>query len=70
VDWGHYTLFDATFQPRLLTVRELEEGLAWLFQELYSAERVRERRRAFYSQSRQGARRRKRNGAKGILRTG
>jgi hypothetical protein len=32
-DWSHYTLFDVTYQPDLLTVAELERG----YRELLSA---------------------------------
>ena len=51
-DWGAATLFDVTYRPAKMTVRELEEGLLELFAQLYTAEAVRRRSRAFRAQVR------------------
>jgi radical SAM superfamily enzyme YgiQ (UPF0313 family) len=51
-DWGGCTLFDVTYRPARMTVRELEEGLQDLFRRLYAPERVRARRRSFHEQAR------------------
>jgi radical SAM superfamily enzyme YgiQ (UPF0313 family) len=45
--WDRCTLFDVNYRPKHMTVDELESGLRWLFQELYSDEMVRERRRRY-----------------------
>jgi radical SAM superfamily enzyme YgiQ (UPF0313 family) len=45
--WERCTLFDVNFQPRNMTVSELESGLRRLVQDLYCEEAVRERRRRF-----------------------
>jgi len=45
--WDKYTLFDATFEPKQMTVAELESGLLWLAKELYSEEATRDRKRSF-----------------------
>jgi radical SAM superfamily enzyme YgiQ (UPF0313 family) len=45
--WECCTLFDVTFQPRGMTVQELEEGLRWLFREIYN-EREYTRRKRYY----------------------
>jgi radical SAM superfamily enzyme YgiQ (UPF0313 family) len=37
-DWSHYTLFDVTYQPDLLTVQELEIGFRQLIQATFSPE--------------------------------
>jgi hypothetical protein len=37
------------FQPARMSVAELEQGLRWLFTELYSKEETDRRRRAFVS---------------------
>lgn len=55
-DWGGCTLFDVTYRPARLTVRELEEGLLHVFHDLYTPERVHARRRRFHAQARAGAR--------------
>lgn len=55
-DWASCTLFDVTYQPARMSVRELEEGLLDLFRRLYTADKVHARRRAFHSQARLGRR--------------
>jgi radical SAM superfamily enzyme YgiQ (UPF0313 family) len=62
-DWGACTLFDVTFRPARMSVRELEEGLMDVFRKLYAPERVHARRRAFHKMARAG-RRRRRGGAR------
>lgn len=49
--WEACTLFDVTFQPKQMSIAELEAGLQWLFRETYSRERTTERQRAFMKQS-------------------
>lgn len=46
-DWDRCTLFDVTFQPRALSVRELEDGLCRLFRELYNATQFARRKRLY-----------------------
>jgi radical SAM superfamily enzyme YgiQ (UPF0313 family) len=50
--WDRCTLFDVNFQPARMSVAELEQGLRWLFTELYSKEETDRRRRAFVSMRR------------------
>ena len=45
--WDECTLFDVTFHPKRMSVRELETGLQWLFRETYDRESTRSRKRAF-----------------------
>jgi radical SAM superfamily enzyme YgiQ (UPF0313 family) len=45
--WDRCTLFDVNFTPRHMTVAELEEGLRWLFREVYN-EREYARRKRHY----------------------
>jgi len=54
-DWDARTLFDVTFQPRGMSVGELEAGLRWLFGEVYSRDATRERLRGFLGRSRAGS---------------
>jgi len=58
-DWASCTLFDVTFRPARMTVRELEEGMLDLFRRLYAPDKVRARQRSFHAQARRGARRRR-----------
>lgn len=58
-DWGGCTLFDVTYEPARMSVRELEEGLLEVFAELYTAEARRARQRKFFQQARCGRRRRR-----------
>ncbi len=45
--WSRGTLFDVNFRPKRMTVEELENGLRWLFGELYAEEAVQARRRRY-----------------------
>ena len=45
--WDRCTLFDVNFVPKNMTVRQLEEGLQYLFKELYN-ERVYSQRKRHY----------------------
>lgn len=47
VFWDQCTLFDVTFTPRKMTVRELETGFEDLMSKLYSSERTSRRKRRF-----------------------
>ncbi len=55
-DWGSCTLFDVTYRPAGMTVRELEDGMLDLFAQLYAPEKVKARRRRFRDQVRASAR--------------
>lgn len=50
--WDACTLFDVNFQPKRMSVSELESGLHWLFGETYSREATRQRSRRFVEQAR------------------
>ncbi len=43
-DWDRCTLFDVTFQPRRMSVEDLEQGFEFLMGSLYSPEQTRRRR--------------------------
>ena len=45
--WDSCTLFDVNFQPKQMTVNELENGLRWLFQETYNRLETSKRLRRF-----------------------
>lgn len=45
--WDRCTLFDVNYRPRGMTVEQLEEGLRWLFREVYN-EREYTRRQRHY----------------------
>jgi len=45
--WDRCTLFDVNYRPALMTVEELEQGLRWLFGELYSLPATAQRQRSF-----------------------
>lgn len=49
--WERSTLFDVNFEPRHMTVDELEDGLIELARRLYSDEATRRRRSAFRKQA-------------------
>jgi len=68
-DWAGCTLFDVTYRPAKMTVRELEEGLLQVFRELYAPDKVRARRRRFHAQARAGARARALGGPIGASRS-
>ena len=44
------TLFDVNYQPKRMSVEELENGLKWLFKETYSREETLRRVRSFARQ--------------------
>jgi len=45
--WDRCTLFDVTFQPKHMSVGELESGLRWLFGEVYNAREFLARKRNY-----------------------
>ncbi len=45
--WDRCTLFDVNFQPKNMSVKELEDGMQWLFSELYSDAAFQQRRRHY-----------------------
>jgi hypothetical protein len=45
--WEQCTLFDVTYRPRGMTVQELEEGVRWLFREIYNEREHARRQRHF-----------------------
>lgn len=45
--WDSCTLFDVNFQPKQMTVSELERGLHWLFRETYNRDETSRRLRRF-----------------------
>jgi radical SAM superfamily enzyme YgiQ (UPF0313 family) len=45
--WDSCTLFDVNFQPKQMTVSELESGLHWLFRETYNRDQTSRRLRRF-----------------------
>lgn len=45
--WDRCTLFDVNFRPRGMSVAELEDGMKWLFSELYNEETYVRRKRHF-----------------------
>jgi len=45
--WDRCTLFDVNFVPRHMSVEELEGGMRWLFEQLYSDTELQRRRRHF-----------------------
>ena len=45
--WDACTLFDVNFQPKQMTVKELEDGLRWLFRETYNRDETSRRVRSF-----------------------
>jgi radical SAM superfamily enzyme YgiQ (UPF0313 family) len=50
--WESCTLFDVNFQPKQMTVDELEKGLRWLFSETYGREETSRRMRRFVASAR------------------
>lgn len=52
--WDECTLFDVSYRPLRMTVKELEEGLKWLFTEAYSQSETSARKRAFAGQAKAG----------------
>ncbi len=45
--WDRCTLFDVNYQPRNMSVEELESGLRWLFAEIYNDKEFARRKRHF-----------------------
>lgn len=45
--WERCTLFDVNFQPKRMTVAELEAGLRWLFGEIYNEQEYTRRQRLY-----------------------
>jgi radical SAM superfamily enzyme YgiQ (UPF0313 family) len=45
--WDRCTLFDVNFVPKHMSVEELEAGMRWLFEQLYSEKELQRRRRHF-----------------------
>jgi radical SAM superfamily enzyme YgiQ (UPF0313 family) len=45
--WERCTLFDVTYQPRGMTVEQLEQGLRWLFAEVYNEREFTRRKRHY-----------------------
>jgi radical SAM superfamily enzyme YgiQ (UPF0313 family) len=45
--WDRCTLFDVNYTPRRMTVKELEEGLRWLFGEIYNEREFTRRKRHY-----------------------
>ena len=48
--WDRCTLFDVNYKPKLMSVKELEKGLQWLFKETYSRIETSKRIRSFVRQ--------------------
>jgi radical SAM superfamily enzyme YgiQ (UPF0313 family) len=45
--WDRCTLFDVNFQPKQMSVEELESGLRWLFAEIYNERQFAQRKRHY-----------------------
>jgi len=45
--WERCTLFDVTYTPKHMTVEQLEEGLQWLFGEIYNEQEFTRRKRHY-----------------------
>ncbi len=45
--WDRCTLFDVNFKPAQMSVEELEEGLRWLFREIYNEREFTKRKRLY-----------------------
>ena len=45
--WDRCTLFDVNYVPKGMTVRQLEEGLMWLFREVYNERELAKRQRRY-----------------------
>jgi radical SAM superfamily enzyme YgiQ (UPF0313 family) len=45
--WDRCTMFDINFQPKNMTIGDLEKGLMWLFEEIYSEKQFLKRRRHY-----------------------
>lgn len=54
--WDRCTLFDVNYEPKYMSVDELEQGLRWLFGEIYNAGEFSRRRRLFMDMAKRRAR--------------
>jgi radical SAM superfamily enzyme YgiQ (UPF0313 family) len=45
--WNRCTLFDVNYQPKGMSVEELEQGMRWLFQEIYNEDEFIKRKRHY-----------------------
>jgi radical SAM superfamily enzyme YgiQ (UPF0313 family) len=45
--WDRCTMFDTNFRPKNMSVEELENGLIWLFQEIYTEKEYLKRKRYY-----------------------
>jgi radical SAM superfamily enzyme YgiQ (UPF0313 family) len=45
--WSRCTMFDLNFRPRNLTPQELEEGLLWIYGEIYNEGEYLKRKRHY-----------------------
>jgi radical SAM superfamily enzyme YgiQ (UPF0313 family) len=45
--WDRCTMFDINFRPKNMTVEELEQGLIWLFKEIYNEKEFLQRKRHY-----------------------
>ncbi len=45
--WDRCTLFDVNYRPKGMTVKELEEGMRWLFSEIYNEREYTRRKRRY-----------------------
>lgn len=45
--WDRCTMFDINFKPKNMTIEQLDEGLLWLFGEIYSEEEYLKRKRHY-----------------------
>ena len=45
--WDRCTLFDLNFVPKQISAKELEDGVRWLFKNLYNEEEFLKRKRHY-----------------------
>jgi radical SAM superfamily enzyme YgiQ (UPF0313 family) len=45
--WDRCTLFDVTYVPKSMTIEQLEDGLLWLFREVYNENELARRQRSY-----------------------
>jgi radical SAM superfamily enzyme YgiQ (UPF0313 family) len=64
--WDRCTLFDVTFQPKRMTVDELEAGLRWLFTETYTRAATEARIQSFVAQRSHARRAAQRAGSRSL----
>ena len=63
--WDLCTLFDVNYRPARMSPRDLQEGIYWLTERLYSDECTAFRRRGFFTDVRREMRRRRQDAASG-----